>query len=423
MLRRIRQYLFGSIFGLVSLAAAGQQLPTGPYGPVYAECFDQSRNQTYDLLPNMVTIQVGNPMNQAMAMRDPSGITFLRLPAANPMAQAFFVSWNMQLIELNVAVSGPIVIGECRFFGPVASPPQMLRFDTALAPGQGVINPQGNVLQVPQTILQNATGIAIPGMTTPAVANICMQESGGDKDAFANCMIPKMLTPAQSRAYQCVQESSGDNVEIASCLARQVVGENEARALSQATDCYKHYGNDFQKYPLCMAGQNFDPKTAATINCMSDQAKQGQLSAWSVAGCAAGNQLQMNPEMAIAVQCAMTTGGQPYAFAGCTAGQITTRELEKCFTDGIGGKGCFGENNDIIKALRAFGLNAENLTNGNGAVVNAWNTVTTDIRSGPGANNDIVRAVNTVNHDIQHGMGKNNDIRKFATKIGLGGLF
>jgi hypothetical protein len=39
------------------------------------------------------------------------------------------------------------------------------------------------------------------------------------------------------------------------------------------------------------------------------------------------------------------------AFAGCVGGQLTTTELQKCLALGIGGAGCFGNNNAIVKAI------------------------------------------------------------------------
>jgi hypothetical protein len=70
----------------------------------------------------------------------------------------------------------------------------------------------------------------------------------------------------------------------------------------------------------------------------------------SMATCAGANMfnLQLNPEQQIAVQCVVSTGGQPYAAAGCIASRLTMRELTKCMTDGFGGKGCFGDTNDLF---------------------------------------------------------------------------
>jgi hypothetical protein len=69
------------------------------------------------------------------------------------------------------------------------------------------------------------------------------------------------------------------------------------------------------------------------------------------ATCAGANMfnLNLNAEQQIAVQCVVSTGGQPYAAAGCIATRLTARELTKCIDHGIGGSdGCFGDNNDLV---------------------------------------------------------------------------
>jgi hypothetical protein len=61
--------------------------------------------------------------------------------------------------------------------------------------------------------------------------------------------------------------------------------------------------------------------------------------------------IKLNREWAIATKCAGTSGGDPYVFAGCTAGQLTVNELQKC-KNGIGiDDGCFGPSNTIIKTF------------------------------------------------------------------------
>jgi hypothetical protein len=87
-------------------------------------------------------------------------------------------------------------------------------------------------------------------------------------------------------------------------------------------------------------------------------------------------QLPINPEGRIIAGC-VGQFGATYAGAGCAAGRLTTRELEKC-ANGVGtDSGCFGPNND----LRRHGQNAVN--------------------------------------DLVHGPGPNNEVRKFGRAIGL----
>jgi hypothetical protein len=68
---------------------------------------------------------------------------------------------------------------------------------------------------------------------------------------------------------------------------------------------------------------------------------------------------------------ALSVGGNPVGFAGCTAGRLTIKELTQCFSGGS----CFGPNNTIVKAYS-----------------NAFK----DLLHGPGANNEIVVAFNSL---------------------------
>lgn len=62
--------------------------------------------------------------------------------------------------------------------------------------------------------------------------------------------------------------------------------------------------------------------------------------------------VKFNKEFGVAFRCAQAYGGVTPAAAGCTALALTVDEIDKCFTDGIGGKGCFGENNTLVKTFR-----------------------------------------------------------------------
>lgn len=204
-----------------------------------------------------------------------------------------------------------------------------------------------------------------------------------------------------------------------------MLGRSECQALGQVEQCYRQHGMNWSQYALSLAQQNFDPKTAVAVECLRQQVQSANTSAWAVAGCIAGQALQLNPEQTVALECAMASGGEPMAFAGCTGGRLATMELNKCFTYGVGGHGCFGDNNEIVKGLRALGvdMDMDKILGPNRFGVRAWKQAVNDLQHGPGPNNTLVKAIDTINNDLRKGMGKNNDIRKVMTKIGLGGLF
>lgn len=420
----------GSLFFASSLAAQPMLFPPGAgpgpsSGPPLARCIDQMRGQAFIVTQSLYTFQENFPQNAGIAARDPSGQMFLRMPAANPMVDAFFVTWQGQLIQLSLNLPGPVVIGGCQTFQPIPAPIQVAIPNYQFSAEGGVIAPSASngVIPIPNQFMRSAVGISPPVSARPEDAAQCLQVSGSDRQRFVDCMVPKMMTGDQVKAYQCMRRAQDDQLSMTTCLAGTMMGENERRALNQAVDCYKKEGADTTKLPLCMANQNFDPQTARAVACMTKQAQQGNASMWGIAGCAAGSALKLNPELTVAAECAMSSGGQPYAFAACTGGRLTAMELDKCFTIGVGGNGCFGDNNEITKGLRALGLDLNRIAGPNGFALQTWNNAVNDIQRGPGPNNEFNRAVRTVNNDLRNGMGPNNDIRKSLTRIGLGGLF
>lgn len=60
--------------------------------------------------------------------------------------------------------------------------------------------------------------------------------------------------------------------------------------------------------------------------------------------------LPMNREGQVAASCVREHG--IVHGAACTVARLTHDELRKCFTDGIGGRGCFGDNNTFVSIVR-----------------------------------------------------------------------
>jgi hypothetical protein len=123
--------------------------------------------------------------------------------------------------------------------------------------------------------------------------------------------------------------------------------------------------NNYVKAGLCAAATQLNNDQMRIVSCILNN--EGNYLQMGV--CAAGNTL--TPEQQVFVNCAITTGVASYAFAGCVGTQLTVNELNKCFSDGIGGKGCFGENNTIVKTI-----------------TNSWH----DVTHGPGPGNETVKA-------------------------------
>jgi hypothetical protein len=148
----------------------------------------------------------------------------------------------------------------------------------------------------------------------------CAMRSEGDRDDFLVCagsrLANQRLTPEQQAVLNCAANAVGDASDFASCAASRIIGPRLSREQRIAVQCAAQSQGDYGTFASCAGANLFN--------------------------------LNLNPEQQIAVQCVVQTGGQPYAAAGCMATRLTARELEKCFTDGIGGSGCFGDNNDLV---------------------------------------------------------------------------
>ncbi len=249
-----------------------------------------------------------------------------------------------------------------------------------------------------------------------------LRECGATKgETDWNCLARSSLDGRTLSAYKCVAD---EDTNVADCLDALGADEQTKRAAKIIQSCYDA-GSDVSDYALCALEKGGNRDVARAASCVKQQMQSGDASYVGAGLCFAAGSLNLNPEQRIAVECAVSTGGQPYAFAACAGGRLTVRELTKCFTKGVGGDGCFGPNNEIVKALRTAGIDVNNLANPNGEVIKAWNTVSNDLRNGPGPNNDAVRVLNqvqntvttglnNVNHDLHHGLGQNNEIAKFS---------
>jgi hypothetical protein len=386
------------------------------------QCVDQVRGQAFAIYDNNFIVQIGNPGNQGIAMRDPSGLNFLRLPAANPMFQSFFVDWQGRLIEVNPNGWGPI--GGCQFnLSWIPQNPFNNIYQAPAMSNWGVRTNLG-IQALPTTFAGNQQRYVRPLITSPDRANACLQQSGGETNAFGDCMLRQMMGQREIAIYDCSRSASSKE-QLALCIVGATGGTNERRIAGQLGQCFDTYGTNWNQYSLCMAEQNMDNDSARLLNCVREQSQNGDINVFGTAICYGAGRLNMNAEAQIAVQCAMTTGGEPIAFAGCAGGQLTARELNKCLTNGVGSHDCFGPNNEIVKGLNAVGIDIRNAFGPNNTIVQTWNNAVNDLQNGPGPNNDLVKAANTIANDLTNGPGKGNDIVKAIDNIipGFSGFF
>lgn len=174
-----------------------------------------------------------------------------------------------------------------------------------------------------------------------------------DVTSFATCAAPNAsikMSDDQRILARCALSSSGDESDFLGCagtaFAGKALGPNERAVLG----CASNANGDRSAFVGCAANTLLAGKLSREQEVAVRCAVESGGDPSQFGGCAAANMfgLQLNPEQQIAVQCVVGTGGNPPAAAGCIASRLTLRELTKCLSDGIGGKGCFGDSNDLV---------------------------------------------------------------------------
>lgn len=359
------------LFGLFWSSAASAQVLIG-------QCNIAYYGQVYMLYSDGMFIQAGNPMNRAFAARDPSGMTAVMLPSSKPNLR-YFVNWNGQIVEIATGF-GWRVVGACSITLPPPPPPP---FFPPISQTFGVPVP-GGLAALPQTLVNPNNIFAPPMVATEAGAQTCLNQNGdAGSRAFKECVLREMAGAREMAVYDCLEESGGNTAQAATCTIGALGGTKEREVAGQVEQCRQEYGEDYSQYPLCLAGKQFDGDIARLIGCLQQQSASGQTSVMGTAVCYGAAKLDLNPEAQIAVQCAVATGGEPEAFAGCAGGLLTKRELEKCQQNGVGGAdGCFGPNNDIIKQLSSGGLQIAAIYGPANPIVKKWNEAIAKLQQG-----------------------------------------
>lgn len=219
----------------------------------------------------------------------------------------------------------------------------------------------------------------------------CVSSNSDDLGAAFVCSTGNSALQDKYERVKQVQEcasSASDKVDLANCVGQQVLGSNE-----------RYYAN-------CVA-HNRDASGAMVCALAKD----------------------LTPEQQIALNCAVTTGGEPHAYAACVGGQLTQREISKCWDYGIAtDSGCFGPNNEIRKYWNTVDGSLRTALGENSVVYEAFVFYKDNVAM-PGPGHEFVRAANTVIGDLKNGPGPGNDglkaiqavsggIQSIATSVG-----
>jgi hypothetical protein len=264
-------------------------------------------------------------------------------------------------------------------------------------------------------------GVKVPKQAADVMA--CVGKANGGVAAAASCSAAAKLNPEQTRAVQCLANNRQDTKQATACIADAnlspeqqrdlacvqanpkdvnksalCIGVNHAHLSSEqqhAVQCVKQHSSDPTGSALCIASGHLSAQDRALVGCVTDHRSD----AYAAAVCAGGTRLSpeqqrlascaakyasnpyaaalcagggnLTPEQMIVAQCAISTMMEPHAFAACVTEQLTQAELQKCLLGKIGGDdGCFGKNNDLVKAIQAGFNGAKALAGGPNSMVN-----------------------------------------------------
>ncbi len=391
------------------------------YSQTIGRLDDDVRQISYDLYADGFFYQRGNPNNRFEAFREPSGQMYVMIPSQNPNFNAFYIDWNNNLVEIS-SQFGANIIGRC-YCPPPVNPNLNIYSPPTYNTTAGIQTEQG-FRQTPTEIVNNEESFGQPMLTGEIQAQECYEASynsqtGLNREQFTECLVEKMAGRKELEIYNCIRNTNSEEERML-CLFGKLGGSREAQIADKLQECYRNYGNDYSKYPLCMGSSlTNDEETAKVIACMEQQSRTGSVSFYGTAICYGTQNFDLNPEAQIILECGLSSGGEPYTFAGCAGGRLLTREIDKCFQYGIGGsKGCFGKNNDIIKGLRDIGEILKLDFGENNDITKHWNNAVNDLTRGPGPGNDAVKTLQNISNEASRASTNvEREIRKIIPKI------
>lgn len=313
---------------------------------------------------------------------DPTGINLMAVKSAVPGVQ-FWIQRNGLLIAVEpgrvvpLAQCGYNPLWAAQFPAPHIPPPQPVTpVSFYPMPGQSVATGPAHLAgnPIPANAFNDGTYAGIPPLMGAQQAQACFNNADGNQSAFYSCVAGTAFGTREKAAMECAQNAQ-DRTELGLCILADQIGSGNSKIAQDAAACYAEYGHTWNAYPQCLAMKNTPPEAAQLINCARTQMAAGQTpNYWTIGLCALPRSMfNPNPETTIALECAATTGGQPKLFVACAGGRLLERELDKCFSGGIGtSNGCFGPNNSITQAYDQIENQLRNVLGANSVAFQAW---------------------------------------------------
>jgi tetratricopeptide (TPR) repeat protein len=189
--------------------------------------------------------------------------------------------------------------------------------------------------------LQSVRGFqfAAPAIPDLTILQEC-RTSASDQSSFYSCMVHQALPKEYRVTEDCTSANPDDHVAALICSSGKT---DLSKGYDEFNKIQKCVGDDPQKsdtdIAACIGESHLGPNEQYYLECV----KQNPDSYAGMAVCALAKDL--TPEQQIALSCAAESDGDPVVYAGCVGGELTERELEKCWDGGIAtSDGCFGPN-------------------------------------------------------------------------------
>lgn len=264
--------------------------------------------------------------------------------------------------------------------------------------------------QQPSSQIGAGISLAVPPLPDTSQLQACYDPSSSQDD-FSSCMVERAFPPEYRLTKQCLEDHDDEPLDALVCSNNNPQLSRNFEKFKKVKECFEQEGRNEQQIAVCAGNQFLGENERYYVSCVANNPD----SYGRMAVCALGKNL--NPEWQIAASCAVETGGQPYAFAVCTGGQLMAREIGKCLQHGIAtDQGCFGPNNEYVKTVRGLDEAAKHAFGENSVVYQAYHWYSNNVMA-PGPNHEVVKAVNTVLHDVTNGPGPNNDIIRLVNKL------
>jgi tetratricopeptide (TPR) repeat protein len=273
---------------------------------------------------------------------------------------------------------------------------------------------------IPTSAIGSVRGLQFAALSVPDLGELrkCSEQAfsqGRDKlaqDKFLYCTVERAVPPEYRIVEQCFSSNQSDPGAALVCSSGNSNLKHAYDRFREVATCVDKRGTKTLDVANCVGKQVLGENEQYYLSCVTQNT--GSYSGMAV--CALAKDL--TPEQQIALSCVVESGGVVYAYAACVGGQLTARELAKCWDEGIATQeGCFGPNNEIRKFFDGIDSKVKQILGENSEGYKIFHLLKENSLT-PGPNHEIVKFLNNGLSDIKHGAGPNNEFVKMGKALG-----